>query len=130
MTHIELRTKVGPDVVLTLSEPVGMAEANREVKVVAESVAPALKKASEMTQEEWRRFIAETEGSWRGELERPVQGEFETSGNLLGHCASALATLVRIASEVDIRALLDGLNLNRNRLQTGTTWLTLRDSDR
>jgi len=61
-----------------LSVPVGMAEANREVKVVVESIKPALKKASEMTQEEWKKFIAETAGSWRGELERPEQGEFET----------------------------------------------------
>lgn len=78
MTHIELRTKVGPDGVLRLSVPVGMAEVNREVKVVVDSVEPALKKASEMTQEEWKKFIAETAGSWRGELERPEQGEFET----------------------------------------------------
>ncbi len=41
MTHIELRTKVGPDGVLTLSVPVGMTEANQEMKVVVESVEPA-----------------------------------------------------------------------------------------
>jgi hypothetical protein len=73
MTHIELRTKVGPDGVLALSVPVGMSEANQEVKVVVESVAPR----STMTQEEWQKFIAETAGSWEGEFERPEQGEFE-----------------------------------------------------
>jgi len=78
MTHIELRTKVGPDGVLRLSVPVGMAEANREVKVVVESVEPAIKKASEMTQEEWRQFIAETAGSITDPtFRRHEQGEFE-----------------------------------------------------
>jgi hypothetical protein len=52
MTHIELRTKVGPDGVLTLTVPVGIAEANREVKVVVESVEPAVKRAPDMTPEE------------------------------------------------------------------------------
>ena len=37
MTSIELRTRIGPDGVLSLTIPVGMSEANREVKVVVES---------------------------------------------------------------------------------------------
>jgi hypothetical protein len=78
MTPIELRTRVGPDGVLTLSVPMGPAEANREVRVRVESAEPGIKKTSEMTQEEWHRFIAETAGSWQGDLERPEQGEYET----------------------------------------------------
>ena len=38
MNTIELRTRVGPDGVLILSVSVGMSEANREVKVVVESI--------------------------------------------------------------------------------------------
>ena len=36
MTQIELRTRIGPDGILTLSVPVGMSEANREVEVIVE----------------------------------------------------------------------------------------------
>ncbi len=76
MTHIELRTKVGPDGVLTLSVPVGMTEANKDVKVVVESVEPGPKTASEMTREEWHEFIAETAGSITDpSFKRPEQGE-------------------------------------------------------
>jgi hypothetical protein len=78
MTRIELRTKVGPDGVLTLTVPVGLSEANREVKVVVESVEPALKRAPEMTREEWQRFVAETAGSVTDPgFQRPEQGEYE-----------------------------------------------------
>jgi hypothetical protein len=78
MTHIELRTKVGPDGMLTLNVPVGMAEANRDVRVVVESVTPGDGGAPAMTREEWQTFIAETAGAWLGDLERPEQGEYET----------------------------------------------------
>jgi len=82
MTHIELRTKVGPDGILSLSVPVGLEEANREVKIVVESIEPGLKKGSRMTQEEWKQFVAETAGSWKGDLERLEQGEYETRKEL------------------------------------------------
>jgi hypothetical protein len=78
MTPIEMRTRVGPDGVLALSVPIGMSVANREVKVVVELVEPAVQKTSEMRHEEWQRFIAETAGRWRGDLERPEQGPYET----------------------------------------------------
>jgi hypothetical protein len=78
MTLIELKAKVGPDGVLTLSIPVGLAEANREVKVVVQSAEPALKKAPEMTREEWQRFVAETAGSVTDPgFQRPEQGGYE-----------------------------------------------------
>jgi hypothetical protein len=77
MTLIELRSKVGPDGVLTVSVPVGLSEANRDVRVVVESIEPGVVKAPTMTPEEWRQFIAETAGAWKGDLERPEQGDFE-----------------------------------------------------
>ena len=41
MTRIELKSKVGPDGVLTITVPVGMAEANREVRVTVEPATEA-----------------------------------------------------------------------------------------
>src|SRR5262249_52782313 len=78
LTYIDIRTEVGPDCVLSFSKSVGMSEANQEVRVVVESVASGPKKAPEMTQEEWHRFIAETAGSISDPtFERPEQGDFE-----------------------------------------------------
>jgi hypothetical protein len=78
MNPIELRTKIGPDGVLALRVSVGKAEANREVKVTVESVEPAVKKAPEMTQEEWRQFIEQTAGSITDPtFQRHEQGEYE-----------------------------------------------------
>jgi hypothetical protein len=77
MTHIELRTRIGPDGILSLSVPVGMSEANREVKVIVEPADVAVGKATKMTPEEWARFVDETAGAWKGDLERPAQGELE-----------------------------------------------------
>ena len=82
MTHIELRTKVGPDGVLSLTVPVGIAEANREVKIVVESIEIDVKKASDMTPVEWKNFIAETAGSWQGDFERPERGDYENRDEL------------------------------------------------
>ncbi len=77
MNTIELGTRVGPDGILTLSVPMGMSEANREIKVVVESAEDRAENAARMTQEEWGQFVAATAGAWKGELERPEQGEFE-----------------------------------------------------
>jgi hypothetical protein len=82
MTHIELRTRVGPDGILTLSVPVGMSEANREVNVIVEPVGAAVSRTAPMTPEEWARFVDETAGAWKGDLERPEQGELEVRDQL------------------------------------------------
>jgi hypothetical protein len=66
-----LTAQVGADGMLTLSVPLGEAEANKTVRVTVETVEP------EMTHEEWLRFIENTAGKWVGELERPPQGEYE-----------------------------------------------------
>ncbi len=77
MTHIEIRSKVGPDGVLKLAVPVGMGEANREVRITVESLEQTAAKP-QLTPEQWKQFIEETAGSWKGEpLVRPPQGEFE-----------------------------------------------------
>ena len=76
VTRIELKSRVGPDGVLTLKVPIGKEDANREVVVTVQPVA----KPAEVTfdREEWKRFIEETAGCWQGEpLVRPEQGEFE-----------------------------------------------------
>lgn len=82
MTHIELRTKVGPDGVLSISVPVGIGETNRDVKVVVETLHLEEKKAADMTPDEWKQFIVETTGSWQGDFERPEQGEYGTRDTL------------------------------------------------
>ncbi len=82
MTRIELRTRIGPDGILTLSVAAGMSEANREVKVIVEPTDVADKKTAKMTPEEWERFVDETAGAWKGDLERPEQGELEVRDQL------------------------------------------------
>jgi hypothetical protein len=72
-----VKKRIGPDGILSLSVPVGMSEANREVKVIVESADVAGGKATKMTPEEWARFIGETAGAWKGDLERPAQGALE-----------------------------------------------------
>lgn len=82
MTHIEVRTRIGPDGILTLSVPVGMSEANREVKVSVEPADVTVKRTEKMTPEDWARFVDQTAGAWKGDLERPEQGEFEVRDQL------------------------------------------------
>jgi hypothetical protein len=77
MTSIELRARVGPDGVLALTIPVGISEANREVKVVVEPAGEAGESFRKPSREEWAHFVAATAGAWLGELERPDQGKFE-----------------------------------------------------
>jgi hypothetical protein len=77
MTHLELRARIGPDGILTLTVPVGISEANREVKVIVEPADAAASKTENLSRDEWARFVDETAGAWRGDLERPEQGELE-----------------------------------------------------
>jgi hypothetical protein len=71
MTQIELRARIGPDGILTLSVPVGIAEANREVKVVVQPAEAPQGQPPTMTREEWARFVDQTAGAWKGDLECP-----------------------------------------------------------
>jgi hypothetical protein len=82
LTRIELRTRIGPDGILTLSVPAGMSEANREVNVIVEPADATLGKTAKITPEEWARFVNETAGARKGDLERPEQGELEVRDQL------------------------------------------------
>ncbi len=81
MTHLELRARIGPDGILNLKVPVGILDANREVKVIVEPTDTG-GEATELAQEQWARFVAETAGAWLGEFERPEQGKFEVRDQL------------------------------------------------
>jgi hypothetical protein len=72
MTQITLKARVGPDGVLHL--PLGEAQADRDVQVTIE---PAASTAAN-SREEYLAFLRATAGAWRGEFERPDQGEYET----------------------------------------------------
>lgn len=75
MTRMELTSRVGTDGVLSIRLPIGLADADREVKITVEPVSPATDTAEES---DWHRFLDETAGAWSGEkLVRPEQGEFE-----------------------------------------------------
>jgi hypothetical protein len=77
MTHIEIKSRVGPDGVLKVAVPVGMAQANREVKITVESLEQTAAKPR-LSPEQWKQFIEETAGCWKGDpLARPAQGELE-----------------------------------------------------
>ena len=77
MTRIEIKSKVGPDGVLKVALPVGMAEANREVKITVESLESSAERPA-MGPEEWRQFVEETAGSIPDPtFQRHEQGEFE-----------------------------------------------------
>jgi hypothetical protein len=64
MTQIELTARVGPDGILTLSVPVGIDEANREVKVV---VAPADAAVKPAAPDESEPTVAPTAGARNGD---------------------------------------------------------------
>ena len=77
MTHIETKSRVGPDGILTLAIPVGMSDANREVKITVES-AEATDLTPPIDPEHWRQIISETAGSISDPtFYRHEQGEYE-----------------------------------------------------
>ncbi|MCE5268772.1 MAG: hypothetical protein LLG00_12890 [Planctomycetaceae bacterium] len=79
MCHVEIRSKVGADGVLTISLPLGLAEANREVRVVVE---PSEHLASSSVAE-WREFIGSMQGCISDPtFRRPDQGEYESRGEV------------------------------------------------
>lgn len=79
MTQIELRSRIGPDGMLSLQIPIGPEDANQEVVVtVRPAEEPPASTRPKMSREEWLRFIDETAGHWEGEpLVRPEQGQYE-----------------------------------------------------
>jgi hypothetical protein len=80
MCPVEIKSRVGADGVLTIVLPLGLSEANREVKVVVES-AETSTSASPSNKEEWRRFVQSMAGCISDPtFERPQQGEYEQRG--------------------------------------------------
>jgi hypothetical protein len=73
MNRIVVKSKVSSDGILHLSLPVGVEEADNEVRVTVESLAPK----KPMTQEQWRSWVDSMAGTWQGDFERPPQGEYE-----------------------------------------------------
>ena len=73
MNRIVVKSKVSSDGILHLSLPVGLEEAENEVQVTVEPLAPR----KPMTQEEWRAWVDSMAGTWQGDFERPPQGDYE-----------------------------------------------------
>jgi hypothetical protein len=66
MNRTIVNARIDPDGVLRISVPLGVVEANREVRITIEPTS-----SDQMTQEEWQNFITSMTGSWQGEFERP-----------------------------------------------------------
>jgi hypothetical protein len=58
MPHVEIKSRVGADGVLTISLPLGPSEANREVKITVEPTDIS----SPATREEWHDFVKDMAG--------------------------------------------------------------------
>jgi hypothetical protein len=84
MGHVEIRSRVGADGVLTIALPLGLSEANREVRVVVEPAdSSAAMSLSAPKQEEWRQFVESMSGCITDStFERPEQGEYERRGEV------------------------------------------------
>jgi hypothetical protein len=65
MDRIVIHSRVGTDGVLTLSVPIGVSDAGREVEVAIAPTRPDVLGATE--RDEWHRFVRETAGAWQGE---------------------------------------------------------------
>jgi hypothetical protein len=75
MDRMVVKSTVSDDGVLHLALPVGIAEANREVQVTVEPVPAS--PSPPPSPEQWREMVLATSGKWRGDFERPAQGEYE-----------------------------------------------------
>ena len=73
MNRIVLASRVGHDGVLRVTIPVGIEEAETEVRVMVEPLPN--KKA--LTQAEYAAWVDSLAGSWQGDFERPPQGAVE-----------------------------------------------------
>ena len=77
MTSIEVKSRVDASGVLNLSIPLGAAEANREVRVIIQSLDDVI------SDEQWQKFVNETAGSIADPtFQRHAQGEFEQRDEL------------------------------------------------
>ena len=72
MTPIVITSRISGDGILHLNLPVGVAEADKEVRVTVEPL-PIVAQSPE----EWRQWVLSTAGKWQGDFERPDQGTLE-----------------------------------------------------
>lgn len=77
MSRLIVHSKVGPDGVLRLNVPVGAIEADREMQITIEPVAPL--GATSLEHSSWLDNIA---GHWQGDLERMPATTFESRDTL------------------------------------------------
>jgi hypothetical protein len=77
MSHVEITSRVDVDGVLRISVPVGINNANREVKVIVEPTDVRVP-LSQPDREEWRTFVKAMAGCISDPtFQRPDQGEYE-----------------------------------------------------
>jgi hypothetical protein len=77
MCHVEIKSRVGADGVLIVSLPLGLSEANREVKVVVEPIDNSAMSLP-LSRAKWQDFIAGMAGCISDPtFRRPDQGEYE-----------------------------------------------------
>jgi hypothetical protein len=72
MNRMILDSRVGADGVLQLMVPLGAAEADRDVRVTIEPVAPA-----HGAPDDYAAWLHSVAGKWQGDFERPPQGVLE-----------------------------------------------------
>jgi hypothetical protein len=78
MERIEVISKIGPDGMLRLALPVGVAEADHDVRVIVEPLG----ETGFVVPPDWEARLKALCGSWEGEFERAPQGEFEVRDTL------------------------------------------------
>jgi hypothetical protein len=77
MTHIEIKSRVGADGVLTISLPLGPSEANQEVKVTVDAMSPS-SPHPQPDREQWQEFVERMAGCISDPtFERREQGPYE-----------------------------------------------------
>lgn len=78
MNRLVLTSRVGSDGTLRLDVPLGLAEADHEVRVTVEPVA----NQKSVSTTEWEAWVDEMAGSLQGEFQRPPHCDFEVRDSL------------------------------------------------
>ena len=78
MNRIFFQSKVSSDGTLRFSLPLGIAEADLEVRVTVEPVATH----TATSQSEWEAWVDAMAGSWEGDFVRPPQADYEQRESL------------------------------------------------
>jgi hypothetical protein len=82
MTHVEIKSRVGADGVLTVTLPLGPEEANREVRVIVEPTGHC-ESTESSAPEDWHTFVNRMAGCISDPtFQRPDQGQYEQRGEV------------------------------------------------